>query len=76
MKTMVKTGGEVKMHSKVPNCFYFKGRKLVNFISRRGEKSEIITRLPFRRKLQQYQEKITKTNKNQTKPKQKKAKLK
>ena len=64
----MKTGGEMKIHSKVPNCSYFKAPELVNLTSPRGEKSEIITRLLFKRKLQQYQEEITKTNSNQIKP--------
>ena len=44
--------------------------------NQRGGKSEIISSSPQKRKLRQDQEKITETNKNHIKPKQKNPKLK
>ena len=58
------------------SCFLLKVSKLVNLSNRSGGESEKITISPFKRKSQQDQEKITKTNNNQIKPKQKKTKLK
>ena len=52
--------------------FYLKVLKLVNLTNRRGGKLEIIINSSCKRNLQQDQNKITKTNKNQIKPKQKK----
>ena len=45
----------------------FKVPKLDNLTSRRGEKSEIISSSPCKRKLRQDQDKITKTNEIETK---------
>ena len=64
----MRTCGEEKVHSKVAVF-------LVNLSNRNGGKSETITISPFKRKSQQDQEKITKTNNNQIKPKQKKNKI-
>ena len=44
----------------------------LNDLTRPWEKPEISTSLPFKRKLQREHVKETKTNKNQTRPKQKK----
>ena len=66
----MRTGREVKIYSKVANCFDLKIPKLVNLTNQRREKSEIITSSP------QDLEKITKTNQTQIKPKQIKSKLK
>ena len=59
----MRTGREVKIYSKVANCFDLKIPKLVNLTNQRREKSEIITSSP------QDLEKITKTNQTQIKPK-------
>ena len=59
----MRTGREVKIYSKVANCFDLKIPKLVNLTNRRREKSEIITSSP------QDLEKKTKTNQTQIKPK-------
>ena len=66
---IVRTGGEEEMHIKVAICFYLKVLKLVNLTYRRGEKFEIITSSPCKRKLQRDQKKISKSNKNQIRPK-------
>ena len=74
---IVRTGAEEKIYSKVIDCFYLKVPKLVNLTNQRNETFEIIISSPCKRKLQQNQEKITKTKKNQIRPKQtKKIKLK
>ena len=71
-----RTGKEMTIQSKVDNCFHSKIPRLVNLTNQCGEKFEIITSSPCKRKLQQDQEKITETNKTQIKPKQKRTKLK
>ena len=67
----MRTREEEKIYSKVANCFYLKVLKLVNLTNRCREKSDIIISSPCKRKLQQDQGKITKTNKSQIKTKQK-----
>ena len=72
----MRTDKELKMKGKVANHFHLKIPKLLNLTNQRGEKHEIITNSPCKRKQQQDQEKITETNKTQIKPKQKRTKLK
>ena len=74
---IVGTGRKKKIDNKVANIFYSEVLKLVNLTNRRGGKNQIITTsLLCKRKLQQDQKKITKTNKSQIKRKQNKPKLK
>ena len=73
---IVRTGRKEKIHSKVSNCFCLNVLKLVNLTQQRGVKFKIITSSLCKRQLKQDQEKITKTNKKQIKPKHTKPKLK
>ena len=49
--------------------------KLVNITNRRGEKSEIISSSPYKRKLKKDQRTKTKKTKKETEPKRQKAKV-
>ena len=68
----MRTGREENIQSKVGNCFYSKALKLFNFMNRRGEKFKIIISSHHKQRLQQEQQMIIKTNKNQIKRKQNK----
>lgn len=55
----MRTGGEVKIHNKVGNCFYSKVPKVVNLMNQHSEKHETIISSPFQRKFQEDEENLT-----------------
>ena len=71
----MRTGREEKINNKVAHCFYSKVLELVNLTTRCGEEFTIITSSLSKKKLQQDQEKITKTNKNQFESKKRQTKI-
>ena len=69
---IVRTGEEKKIHGKVANCFYLKVPKSLNLTNQCGGEFETVASSLCKIKIQQDQKKITKINKNQIKPRQKK----
>ena len=69
---IVRTGEEKKIHGKVANCFYLKVLKSLNLTNQCGGEFETVASSLCKIKIQQDQKKITKINKNQIKPRQKK----